>query len=135
MTVSVKYLAQGQYGVLDSNRGLWRWIFTSRREADINKFRAINDRNSNFLKGRKLENRLSKFGIAKRSSAIQNIPNLLELDMVAWFKEIAYAIRAARIAIDTNPDEYPHIVNAITARAPKSPRDEKIYDLDLENLD
>lgn len=85
MTVSVKYLAQGKYGVLDSKRGLWRWIFPTYLDADKNKFRAINDRNGNFLKGAKLNRALTQIGITKslivkRSSTVRDIPNLLELD-------------------------------------------------------
>lgn len=61
-----------------------------------------------------------------------------EMDLVAWFREIAYAIRAAEIIVDTNPDEYPHLVKALsrdTNGTVRKPKDEKIYDLDLENLD
>jgi len=77
MTVKVKYLAPERYGVLDSNRGLWRWIFPTYLDADKNKFRAINDRSSNFLKGKKLALSLTKIGvkprIAPRAQAIQDL--------------------------------------------------------------
>lgn len=62
-----------------------------------------------------------------------------ELDMVAWFKEIAYAIRAARLAIDTNPDEYPHLTKSLGERNgnPRAPKvEQKIYDIpNLMDLD
>ena len=62
-----------------------------------------------------------------------------EMDLVAWFREIAYAIRAAEIIVDTNPDEYPHLTKTLSERGnnPRAPKaEQKIYDIpNLMDLD